>query len=98
LKKKKAYEITLLSVCLPPRPQQLRLATTVFSGFTVPAFRRLVTLRSKVVGRGVLYAVRVVANSYCVVKGKQGISYSLSFLLESFVFNFPRFISDNDGL
>jgi hypothetical protein len=46
------------------------LATAISSGSTIPTFTRNVTLHSKVVGRGVFCAVRVLSITQYVVKGK----------------------------
>jgi hypothetical protein len=53
------------------------LATAVSVGSTVPAFRRHVTLQSKVGGRCVFCAVRFVADTQYVVNGEQAISSRL---------------------
>jgi hypothetical protein len=66
-----AYEITLRSVCLyAPPPHQICPATTVSSAFNVPAFGCHIASYSKVVERGVLFAVRVVSHTQSAVEGK----------------------------
>jgi hypothetical protein len=92
LRKEEAYEITSLSVC--PLTNLLHvyslsagtlsrsryIETAVSCGPTIPAFRRNVTLHSKVIGRGVFYKVRVVSNTQYVAKGKWVINSSQNFL------------------
>jgi hypothetical protein len=54
------------------------VATALYPVSTVPAFRHHVTLHSRVVGRDVFCAVRVVLNTQYVVKGKGQLVSDLS--------------------